>query len=74
MRHHGQLRDSRRSAREGVRKLPDGRRLITAFDQQAKVVDREGNEIVPSRLEIAALMAIREMNFPRKLPAEDSMA
>ena len=71
MRHHGHVRNHGKFARECVRKLPDGRRLITELDQQTKVVDREGNEIMPSRSEIAALTAVSEMQFPGKFRLED---
>ena len=71
MRHHGHARDHGKFARECVRKLPDGRRLITELDQPTKVVDREGHEIAPSRSEIAALIAVSEMDFPVKFRAED---
>jgi hypothetical protein len=45
--------------------------LITELDQPTKVVDREGHEIAPSRSEIAALIAVSEMDFPVKFRAED---
>jgi hypothetical protein len=63
--------DHQRLARENVRKLPDGRRLVTELNQPTKVVDTEGNQIAPSSSEIAALIAISEMSFPRKFRTED---
>jgi hypothetical protein len=74
MRHQRQMRDHQRPAREHVRKLPDGRHLVTEFSQPTKVVDIEGNEIAPSSSEIAALIAISEMSFPRKFRTEDCFA
>jgi hypothetical protein len=71
MRHQMQTRDHRGLACGNVRKLPDGRRLVTEFNQPTKVVDAEGNEIVPSSSEIAALLAISNISFPRKFRTED---
>jgi hypothetical protein len=45
MRHDVQMRDYRGFAGGMVCKLPDGRRLVTEFNQPTKVVDAEGNEI-----------------------------
>ena len=74
MRHQIQMRDHQRFARGDVRKLPDGRRLVSEFNQPIKVVDREGNEVAPSSSEIAALIAISEISFPPKFRAEDCFA
>jgi hypothetical protein len=73
MRHQRQMWDRRGLARESVRRLPDGRRLVTELDQPTKVVDIEGNEIAPSPSEIAALMAVSGMSFPRKFRTEDCL-
>lgn len=74
MRHQRQIANYQRPAGDRVQKLPDGRRLVTAFNQPTKVIDAEGSEIVPSPSEIVALKLISEMFFPRKLPTEDRFA
>jgi hypothetical protein len=66
MRHDVQMRDYRGFAGGMVCKLPDGRRLVTEFNQPTKVVDAEGNEIAPAPSEIIALMAVCGMSFPKK--------
>src|SRR5262249_40482548 len=74
MRHRRQMTNYRRHAGELVRKLPDGRHLVTALNQPTKVVDSEGNEIVPSPSEVIALKLISETPFPRKSWNEDRFA
>jgi hypothetical protein len=49
-----------------VQRLPDGRRLVSEFDQPTKVVDTYGNEIIPAASELVALKAITKMVFPRR--------
>ena len=49
-----------------VYQLPDGRRLVSGFDRPAKVIDAEGIEISPSPSELAALLAMAGMAFPKK--------
>jgi hypothetical protein len=68
------MANDRRLAGDLVRKLPDGRHLVTAFNQPTKVIDSEGNEIVPSPLEVIALKLISEMPFSRKSWNEDRFA
>jgi hypothetical protein len=63
---HQQVRDYHLFARETVRRLPDGRRLVTDLDRPAKVIDLEGNEFAPSPSEVTALLALAGMTFPRK--------
>jgi len=74
MRHQRQMSNYQRLAGNRIRKLPDGRRLVTAFNQPTKVIDSQGNEIVPSPSEIIALKLISEMFFPRKFRTEDRFA
>jgi hypothetical protein len=74
MRHQRQIANYQTLAGDRVRKLPDGRRLVTGFNQPTKVIDAEGNEIVPSPSEIVALKLISEMFFPRKFATEDRFA
>jgi hypothetical protein len=62
MRHQRQITNYPRLAE--VRRLPDGRLLVTAFNEPAKVIDSDGNEIVPSPSETVVLELISEMSFP----------
>ncbi len=71
MRHQMQMRDYRGFAGGNVCKLPDGRRLVTDFNQPTKVVDTEGNEIAPSPSEIAALMVLSKISFPKKFRTQE---
>jgi hypothetical protein len=64
MRH--QVQNCRRFAGGTVYRLPDGRRLVSEFNQPAKLIDAEGTEMAPSPSEVAALIAITVMAFPRK--------
>src|SRR5438132_8590247 len=61
-----QVHNYSRFASDTVYELPDGRRLVSAFDQPAKVIDAEGTEISPSPSELAALLAVAGMAFPKK--------
>ena len=61
-----QVQNYSRFARDTVYELPDGRRLVSAFDRPAKVIDAEGTEISPSPSELAALLAVAGMAFPKK--------
>ena len=71
MNHQVPLRDYRRVMGGTVRKLPDGRRLVTRINQTPTVVDEEGHEIEVSGAEFVALTAVSEMSFPKKLRSKD---
>src|SRR5437879_8080753 len=61
-----QVQNYPRFTGDTIYELPDGRRLVSAFDRPAKVVDAEGIELSPSPSELAALLAVAGMAFPKK--------
>src|SRR5438128_8754674 len=61
-----QVQNYSRFTHDTVYELPDGRRLVNAFDRPAKVIDVGGTEISPSPSELAALLAVAGMAFPKK--------
>jgi hypothetical protein len=68
-----QVRNCRRFTGGTVHRLPDGRRLVSEFNQPTKVIDTDGYEITPSPSEVTALKAITEMVFPRKRVRDEEL-
>ena len=61
-----QVRNHRGFTTDTIYELPDGRRLVNEFDRPARVIDAAGNEMAPSPSELAALLAIAQMELPKK--------
>lgn len=72
--HQRQMGNQPRLGGELVRRLPDGRRLVTALNRPTKVIDSDGNEIVPSPSEIVVLELMSDMSFPALFWTEDSFS
>jgi hypothetical protein len=73
MKHQVQFQDYREVGKT-VHMLPDGRRLMTPFNQQATIVDLEGHEIIVSSSELMALIAVSEISFPKKIRSTEWLA
>src|SRR5438552_7696714 len=61
-----QVHNRSRFPGDTVYELPDGRRLVSGFNRPAKVIDAEGAEVSPSPSELAALLAVAALAFPKK--------
>jgi len=72
--HQVPFRDYRGVVAKTVRKLPDGRRLVTRLNERPTIVDEEGHEIEVSGSELVALTAVSEMTFPKKSRSTDWLA
>ena len=74
MTHHSvQIRDYRGCTDNTIRKLPDGRSLVTGANQPAKVIDLDNNEMTVSSVELVALIAVSTMSFPKSFQSADPL-